>query len=299
MDAGVPIVSPVAGIAMGMLLKDKKDGGGVATDDNAVILSDILGTEDALGTMDFKVAGNREGITTFQLDIKCEGLTLETMKRALDQARVGRLHILDEMEKALTGPRSGLPPTVPKVVKMKISEDSIGKVIGPGGRQIRALIEDFGLTNIDVEENGEVQLSGFDMEQIEKAREMIVSLTSSTGGGGRRGGAGGGRGGGGEMQPRPDYVGPAPEEGKTYTGKITGIHQFGVFLEILPGAEDGTTPGLEGLCHVSDLHIERVRSCEGFVRGMNTETLEGMNRRAICDFKSLLHSNPLMYRFLS
>ena len=127
-------MSPVAGIAMGMLLKDKKDGGGVATDDNAVILSDILGTEDALGTMDFKVAGNREGITTFQLDIKCEGLTLETMKRALDQARVGRLHILDEMEKALTGPRSGLPPTVPKVVKMKISEDSIGKVIGPGGR---------------------------------------------------------------------------------------------------------------------------------------------------------------------
>ena len=172
---------------MGMLLKDKKDGGGVATDDNAVILSDILGTEDALGTMDFKVAGNREGITTFQLDIKCEGLTLETMKRALDQARVGRLHILDEMEKALSGPRSELPPTVPKVVKMKISEDSIGKVIGPGGRQIRALIEDFGLTNIDVEENGEVQLSGFDMEQIEKAREMIVSLTSSGGGGGRRG----------------------------------------------------------------------------------------------------------------
>ncbi|KAL3782948.1 hypothetical protein ACHAW5_002729 [Stephanodiscus triporus] len=275
MDAGVPIVSPIAGIAMGMLLKDKRDGGGVATDDNAVILSDILGTEDALGTMDFKVAGNREGITTFQLDIKCEGLTLQTMKRALDQAKVGRLHILSEMEKALRVPRAELPSTVPKVMKMKISEDSIGKVIGPGGRQIRALIEDFGLTNIDVEENGEVQLSGFDMEQIKKAKEMIVSLTSSTGGGGRRGGGGGGRGGaGGELQPRPEYVGTAPEEGKTYTGKITGIHQFGVFLEILPGAEDGSTPGLEGLCHVSDLHIERVRSCEGFVRGMNTETLE-------------------------
>ena len=273
MDAGVPIVSPVAGIAMGMLLKDGR------TDDNAVILSDILGTEDALGTMDFKVAGNREGITTFQLDIKCEGLTLETMKRALDQARVGRLHILDEMEKALQGHRAELPSTVPKVVKMKISADSIGKVIGPGGRQIRALIEDFGLSNIDVEENGEVQLSGFDMGQIEKAREMIASLTSSTGGGGgRRGGGGrGGGAGGGDLQPRPEYVGEAPEEGKTYTGKITGIHQFGVFLEILPGAEDGSTPGLEGLCHVSDLHIERVRSCEGFVRGMNTETLEGKN----------------------
>ena len=130
-----------------------------------------------------------------------------------------------------------------------------------------------------MEENGEVQLSGFDMGQIEKAKEMIALLTSSTGGGGRRGGGGGGRGGaGGELQPRPEYVGTAPEEGKTYTGKITGIHQFGVFLEILPGAEDGSTPGLEGLCHVSDLHIERVRSCEGFVRGMNTETLEGKNQ---------------------
>jgi polyribonucleotide nucleotidyltransferase len=275
MDAGVPIVSPVAGIAMGMLLKDGR------TDDNAVILSDILGAEDALGTMDFKVAGNREGITTFQLDIKCEGLTLETMKRALDQARIGRLHILDEMDKALTGPRGELPSTVPKVVKMKISADSIGKVIGPGGKQIRALIEDFGLSNIDVGEDGTVQLSGFDRGQIEKAREMIESLTLSMGGGGggRRGGGGGGRGGGEPREPRPEYVGEAPEEGKTYTGKITGIHQFGVFLEILPGAEDGSTPGLEGLCHVSDLHIERVRSCEGFVGSMNTETLEGKNPR--------------------
>jgi len=265
MDAGVPIVSPIAGIAMGMLLKDGK------TDDgDAVIVSDILGTEDALGTMDFKVAGNKEGITTFQLDIKCEGLTLKTMKRALDQAKVGRLHILSEMEKALSGPRSELPATVPKVIKVRISQDSIGKVIGPGGKQIRALIEDFGLANVDVEENGEVQISGFDMGQMEKAREMIESLTSSMGGGGR----GGRGGGGGAREPRPEYVGPEPEEGKTYIGKITGIHQFGVFLEILPGAEDGSTPGLEGLCHVSDLHIERVRSCEGFVRGMNTETLE-------------------------
>jgi polyribonucleotide nucleotidyltransferase len=223
--------------------------------------------------MDFKVAGNKEGITAFQLDIKCEGLTLETMKRALDQAREGRLHILGEMEKALEGPRAELPATVPKVMMMKISEDSIGKVIGPGGRQIRALIEDFGLTNIDVDENGEVQLSGFDVGQMEKAKEMITLLTSSTGGGGRRGGGGGGRGGG-EAQPRPEYVGPDPEEGATYSGKITGIHQFGVFVEILPGAEDGSTPGLEGLCHVSELHVERVRNCEGFIKSMNTETLE-------------------------
>jgi len=262
MDAGVPIKSPIAGIAMGMLLGDK----GTVSDENAVIVSDILGTEDALGTMDFKVAGNSEGITTFQLDIKCEGLTLETMARALDQAREGRLHILAEMQKTLKEPRAELPSTVAKVLKMKIAADSIGKVIGPGGRQIRALIEDFGLANINVEESGDVQISGFEMGRMEKAREMIKTLTA--------GGGGGGRGGGRGREPRPEYAGPDAEEGKTYSGKITGIHNFGVFLEILPGAEDGSTPGLEGLCHVSELHIERVRNCEGFIRGMNTETLE-------------------------
>lgn len=280
MDAGVPIKSPIAGIAMGMLLGDK---GGVS-DENAVIVSDILGTEDALGTMDFKVAGNKEGITTFQLDIKCEGLTLETMKKALDQAKEGRLHILGEMEKALKEPRAELPASVPKMIKVTISPDSIGKVIGPGGRQIRALIEDFKLDNIDVDESGEIQILGFDMEQMEKAKEMIVTLTSSMGGG--RGG-----GGRGERAPKPTYVGPEPEEGKIYTGKITGIHNFGVFVEILPGAEDGSTPGLEGLCHVSELHIERVRNTEGFVRAMNTETLEGT-----CIFRHVL---ALLYSFIS
>jgi polyribonucleotide nucleotidyltransferase len=260
MDAGVPIRSPIAGIAMGMLLGDK---GGVS-DENAVIVSDILGTEDALGTMDFKVAGNKEGITTFQLDIKCEGLTLDTMKKALDQAKAGRLHILGEMEKALKEPRLELPSTVPKVIKMKIAEESIGKVIGPGGKQIRALIEDFELTNINVEETGDIQISGFNMQKMQEAKEMITLLTSSMGGGGGRGG----------RAPRPEYAGPEPEVGTVYTGKITGIHNFGVFLEFMPGAEDGSTPGLEGLCHVSELHVERVRNCEGFVKSMNTETLD-------------------------
>ena len=263
MDAGVPIKSPVAGIAMGMLLGDKSD----VSDDNAVIVSDILGTEDALGTMDFKVAGDKEGITTFQLDIKCEGLTLETMARALDQAKEGRLHILGEMEKALAEPRAELPPTVAKVIMVKISQDSIGKVIGPGGKQIRALIEDFGLSNVNVDESGEVQISGYDASQMEKAKEMITKLTSGGGGGGGRGG---------RREPRPEYAGPPPEEGKVYEGKITGIHNFGVFVEILPGAEDGSTPALEGLCHVSELHVERVRNCEGFVRSMNTETIQVM-----------------------
>mmetsp|Transcript_17681 Transcript_17681/g.27718 ORF Transcript_17681/g.27718 Transcript_17681/m.27718 type:complete len:879 (+) Transcript_17681:47-2683(+) len=259
MDAGVPISSPIAGIAMGMLLGDK----GAVSDENAVIVSDITGTEDGLGTMDFKVAGNKEGITTFQLDIKCEGLTLDTMEKALEQAKAGRMHILGEMEKALGEARGELPSTVPKVIKLKISEDSIGKVIGPGGKQIRALIEDFELTNINVEENGEIQVSGFDMKKMEEAKEMITLLTSQMGGGGR-----------GNRGPKPEYAGPEPEVGAVYTGKITGIHNFGVFLEILPGAEDGSTPGCEGLCHVSELHVERVRNCEGFVRSMNTETLE-------------------------
>ena len=268
----VTLLLLIQGIAMGMLLGDKSG----LSDENAVIVSDILGQEDALGTMDFKVAGNKEGITTFQLDIKCEGLTLQTMERALDQAKAGRLHILGEMEKVLDKPRSELPATVPKVIKTKISEESIGKVIGPGGKQIRAIIEDFGLSNMDVEEDGSIQISGFDLEQMEKAKDMITLLTSSMGGSGGRGGrGGGGGGGGGSREPRPEYAGPPPEEGKIYTGKIMGIHQFGVFLEILPGAEDGSTPGLEGLCHVSELHVEHVRNCEGFIRGMNTETLEG------------------------
>jgi polyribonucleotide nucleotidyltransferase len=128
MDAGVPIKKPIAGIAMGMLLDESSKVSG----DSAIVLSDITGTEDALGTMDFKVAGDREGITTFQMDIKCEGLALDTMARALEQARIGRLHILDEMEKVMSAPRNVLPPSVPKMVSFVVPVESIGKLIGPG-----------------------------------------------------------------------------------------------------------------------------------------------------------------------
>ena len=267
MDAGVPIKKTVAGIAMGMLLGDK-DG---LSDENAIVLSDITGTEDALGTMDFKVAGDREGITTFQLDIKCEGLTLETMARALDQAREGRLHLIDAMEKVLAVPRDNLPPTVPKMTKFSIPVDSIGKVIGPGGKQIRAIIEDYKLSNMNVGEEGEIQLSGFDSELLTKAEEFVMALIS-----------GGGNGRGRERQERLAYAGPEPVIGQTYTGKVRGIHPFGVFVEILPGAEDGSTPGLEGLCHVSELARDRVRNCEGFMKSMGVEELTvkylGMDR---------------------
>jgi polyribonucleotide nucleotidyltransferase len=262
MDAGVPIKSSVAGIAMGLLIGSQ---GGVS-DDNAVILSDILGTEDALGTMDFKVAGDRTGVSTFQLDIKCEGLSLEIMQRALEQARVGRLHILDEMEKVISSPRSELPPTVPKMRLFNVPYDSIGKIIGPGGKQIRAIIEDFKLTNMDVKDDGNVQITGMDTEQLIKAEEFVTNLIK----GSDRGPARGGKKDGG----RPKYEGPMAEVGDVYEGKITGIHSYGVFLEILPGAEDGSTPGLEGLCHVSELHTERVRNCEGFVKSLGVDTLK-------------------------
>jgi len=256
MDAGVPIKSPIAGIAMGMLLGDK-DG---VSDENAVILSDILGTEDALGTMDFKVAGDTEGITTFQMDIKCEGLTPQTMERALEQARGGRLHLLDEMRKVLPEPRAQLPVTVPKMKIFEVEPDKIGRIIGPGGKQIRAIIEDFGLSNMDVQQSGTVQITSLDVEQLEKVEAFVKTLVEADD-----------RGGG---KKREEYVGPEPEVGKIYKGKITGIQNFGIFVEILPGAEDGSTPGLEGLCHVSALHTEHVRNCEGFVRGLGVDEVE-------------------------
>lgn len=260
MDAGVPIKNPIAGIAMGMLLDDK---GGVS-DSNALILSDILGTEDALGTMDFKVAGDREGITTFQLDIKCEGLSLETMERALEQARKGRLHILDAMDKVLASSREDLPDTVPKIATFSIAPESIGKIIGPGGKQIRAVIEDFELSGMNVDDDGNVQLSSFKSDKLAEAEEFVKLLISAPGGKGK----GGGR------SERPKYAGPEPVVGEKYTGTITGVHPFGVFVEFMPGAEDGTTPGLEGLCHVSELANERVRNCEAFMKSMNVEQLE-------------------------
>ena len=269
MDSGVPIKNPVAGIAMGMLLNDKEG----VSDDDALILSDILGTEDALGTMDFKVAGDRTGITTFQLDIKCEGLSLKTMERALEQARVGRLHILDKMDEVLSTSRETLPDTVPKLAKFSIEPASIGKVIGPGGKQIRAIIEDYELTNMNVDDDGNVQISSFKQDKLTEAEAFVKQLVSS-------GPPGGGRG---KREERPQYKGPEPVEGEVYRGKITGIHQFGVFLEFMPGAEDGSYPPLEGLCHVSELAQDRVRNCEGFVRAMNTEEFDvvylGLNKQ--------------------
>jgi len=267
MDAGVPVSRPVAGIAMGMLLDEKTK----ITDDNAIILSDISGFEDALGTMDFKVAGDRNGISAFQLDIKCEGLTMSTLQRALQQAKEGRLHILDKMEAVLSEHRQELPPTIPRMTTFSIDPDTIGKVIGPGGRQIRAIIEDFDLVNMDVKESGEVQVTSFNTTMMDECVTFVKTLVTQSDRGKRGGGRGGGRGDGDKK--RPEYSGPPPEVGQTYKGKIKGIHQFGVFIEILPPVDEESA-GLEGLCHVSELHVERVRNCEGFVNSLNVEELE-------------------------
>jgi len=269
MDAGVPVEQHVAGIAMGMLLEN--DGAGDADmDATAIILTDITGTEDALGTMDFKVAGNRDGVSAFQLDIKCEGLTVATMERALAQARDGRLHIIEQMEKAQPVYRPELPATVPKMLRGEIERGKIGRLIGPGGKTITGIIETFGLADVDVDrDSGKFSVAGFDQVKMQAAMDHIMALMEGDGG---RGGRGGG-GGGGVSRPK-EYAGPAPVIGEVYEGIVKGVHNFGVFLEIMPPAADGSYGGLEGLCHVSALATERVRNCEGFMASLGVEKLK-------------------------
>jgi polyribonucleotide nucleotidyltransferase len=193
------------------------------------------------------------------------------MERALEQARVARIHLLGEMEKSLAVPRETLPETVPKMRTFEIPSESIGKVIGPGGKQIRSIIEDFALENMDVGEEGKIQLSGFDAGKLEEAEAFVKQLI-----GPRRNNPGAGKDRADRDRDRPKYQGPEPVEGQIYKGKVTGVHNFGVFVEILPGAEDGSYPALEGMCHVSELATERVRNCEAFMKSMGAEELEVM-----------------------
>ncbi|MCB0327988.1 MAG: polyribonucleotide nucleotidyltransferase, partial [Bdellovibrionales bacterium] len=167
MDAGVPIKAPVAGIAMGLIYEN----------DQYVILSDILGDEDHLGDMDFKVAGTSEGITALQMDIKIKGLTSEIMHKAMEQAKQGRLHILGEMDKALTTPREELSPFAPRIVQMKINKDKIRDLIGPGGKMIRSIVDQTGV-KIDVEDDGSVNLYSSDEASLKKARRLIEGVVA-------------------------------------------------------------------------------------------------------------------------
>ena len=208
MDAGVPIKQPIAGIAMGLILEGNR----------YAILSDILGVEDALGDMDFKITGNAHGITAFQLDIKVEGITRDIMKVALMQAKQGLTHILNKMLEVCAQPKPNLSPHVPLLVTMQIKPSKIGTLIGPGGKQIRAIIEETGV-QLDVNDDGLVSISSQDASKIERAKEIVLNLTSDV------------------------------EEGKIYTGRIVKMVDFGVFIEIM---------GKQGLCHVSELSHSRL-----------------------------------------
>jgi polyribonucleotide nucleotidyltransferase len=216
-DAGVPIKAAVAGVAMGLIT----DGARYA------ILTDILGTEDHLGDMDFKVAGTRDGITSIQMDIKIEGLDLSIMAEALEQARRGRLHILDEMDKALAAPREELSAWAPRIVQVKIPVDKIGELIGPKGKTIRGIQDETGAT-LSVEDDGTVTIAAVGAEPMERARQMIAALTAE------------------------------PVVGEVYEGVVKSTTAFGAFVEIMPGTE--------ALLHISELKHERVANTEDVVK---------------------------------
>ena len=212
MDAGVPITSAVAGIAMGLIM-DEKTG-------KYAVLSDIAGAEDHYGDMDFKVAGTANGITALQMDIKVTGINSEIMAKALEQARVGRMHILGEMAKTLQNTRGNMSMFAPRIITIKIPVDKIRDVIGPGGKMIRSIIERTGV-KIDVEDDGRVNVASADQTSAQKAISIIQELTAT------------------------------PELNKTYLGKIQRITDFGAFVEIMPGTD--------GLLHVSEIANHRVK----------------------------------------
>lgn len=210
MDAGVPISAPVAGIAMGLI----KEG------DDIAILSDILGDEDHLGDMDFKVAGTSTGVTAIQMDIKITGVTREIMGKALEQAKEGRLHILGKMAEALAAPRTDLSPYAPRITTIWVKTDKIRDVIGAGGKNVRGITEATGVS-IDIEDTGKINIASTNKEACDKAIKMIRDLTAEA------------------------------EEGKLYMGTVRKVMDFGAFVEIFPGTD--------GLVHISELDTERVK----------------------------------------
>jgi polyribonucleotide nucleotidyltransferase len=212
MDAGVPVKAPVAGIAMGLIL----EGG------ESAVLSDILGDEDHLGDMDFKVAGTSEGVTAIQMDIKIRGISKEIMRKVLEQAREGRIHILGKMAETISEPRKDLSRHAPRIVSLQVKQEKIRDVIGPGGKNIRAIVDQTGV-KVDVEDSGLVKLASPNYEAIEKAIYMIKRLTQEV------------------------------EVGALYNGKVVRILGFGAIVELFPGTD--------GLVHISQLaegHVKEV-----------------------------------------
>ena len=218
LDAGVKMKKPVSGIAMGLITDTESD--------KYAILSDILGDEDHLGDMDFKVTGTRDGITATQMDIKCDGLSYEILERALNQARDGRLHILDIIEKTIPAPREDYKPHVPRIVTMLIPKELIGAVIGPGGKVIQGIQEVSGATvSIDeIDEGGYIEVAAANKASIDKALEMINAIVE------------------------------LPEEGKVYHGKVRSIMDFGAFVEFMPNRD--------GLLHISEISWNRLPDME-------------------------------------
>jgi polyribonucleotide nucleotidyltransferase len=216
MDAGVPIKAPVAGVAMGLM----------QVGDKIAVLTDILGDEDHMGDMDFKVCGTRDGITALQMDIKVSGLTRKILEDALAQAREARLHILEGMLEVLDRPRDDISQYAPRIVTMQVKVDRIRDIIGPGGKMIRAITEQSG-AQINVDDSGRVSISSSSMESIDKARRLIEGLTAEA------------------------------EIGAYYQGMVTRVAEFGAFVEILPGTD--------GLVHISELENHRVNSVSDVV----------------------------------
>jgi polyribonucleotide nucleotidyltransferase len=225
MDAGVGFKKSVAGIAMGLI----KEG------DRVAILSDILGNEDHLGDMDFKVAGTRDGITSFQMDIKIKGITLEIMSSAIEQAREGRMHILGIMDAVLSQPRENISPYAPKLTTLYIPVDMIGAVIGPGGKVIKSIVAESG-AQIDINDDGRVVVAAVNSEAADKAIAMISRITAM------------------------------PEEGAVYTGPVKKITEFGAFVEIMPGKE--------GLLHISQIEHRRLATVDEVLKVGDTVTVK-------------------------
>jgi polyribonucleotide nucleotidyltransferase len=211
MDAGVPIKGAVAGIAMGLI----KEG------ERFVVLSDIMGDEDHLGDMDFKVAGTREGVTALQMDIKINGITREIMEVALAQAKEGRLHILDKMGETIAEPRPEMSPYAPRIITFRINPEKIRDVIGKGGITIRAITEETGAT-VDILDDGTVKIASVDFAAGEEARRRIEQITADV------------------------------EVGMVYDGRVSKLMDFGAFVNILPGKD--------GLVHISQISEERVQN---------------------------------------
>lgn len=217
MDAGVPIKEAVAGIAMGL----------VKEDDEVRVLSDILGDEDHEGDMDFKVAGTQNGITAFQMDIKIAGISMEIMSQALEQAREGRMHILGIMNGTISAAQAQLSQYAPRIITVKVNTDSIGAIIGPGGKTIREIIDKSG-ASIDIDDDGTVTIAAFESEAADIAEKMVRALVA------------------------------VPEVGTVYKGKVKRIMPFGAFVEILPGKE--------GLLHISEIEHRRVNRVEDVLK---------------------------------